>query len=90
MVSCRDFVRDAIHVWQGTWSAPSAIGTAGMGLGTQAGAEMTDVLIVLNSISVSRVRSSALLLVEFLIGSGERDNTIGRILVVHKADDDSF
>ena len=35
------------------WSAPSAIGTAGLGVGTQAGAEMTDFLIVLNSQSVS-------------------------------------
>jgi hypothetical protein len=35
------------------WSAPSAIGTAGLGVGTQAGAEMTDFLIVLNSHSVS-------------------------------------
>jgi len=34
------------------WSAPSAIGTAGLGLGGQAGAEMTDFLIVLNSRSV--------------------------------------
>ncbi|KAG8733428.1 hypothetical protein FRC11_006315 [Ceratobasidium sp. 423] len=33
----------------GTWSAPSAIGTAGMGVGGQAGAEMTDFLIVLNT-----------------------------------------
>uniref|UniRef100_A0A8H7YAK8 Ysc84 actin-binding domain-containing protein n=1 Tax=Psilocybe cubensis TaxID=181762 RepID=A0A8H7YAK8_PSICU len=33
----------------GTWSAPSAIGTAGLGVGGQAGAEMTDFLIVLNS-----------------------------------------
>ncbi|CAE6413970.1 unnamed protein product [Rhizoctonia solani] len=31
------------------WSAPSAIGTAGMGVGGQAGAEMTDFLIVLNT-----------------------------------------
>ena len=35
------------------WSAPSAIGTAGLGVGGQAGAEMTDFLIVLNSRSVS-------------------------------------
>lgn len=35
------------------WSAPSAIGTAGLGVGGQAGAEMTDFLIVLNSESVS-------------------------------------
>lgn len=34
------------------WSAPSAIGTAGLGLGGQAGAEMTDFLVVLNSRSV--------------------------------------
>jgi len=34
------------------WSAPSAIGTAGVGLGGQAGAEMTDFLVVLNSRSV--------------------------------------
>ncbi|THH00728.1 hypothetical protein EW026_g1855 [Hermanssonia centrifuga] len=33
----------------GTWSAPSAIGTAGLGVGGQAGAEMTDFLVVLNS-----------------------------------------
>jgi lipid-binding SYLF domain-containing protein len=33
----------------GTWSAPSAIGTAGLGIGGQLGAEMTDFLIVLNS-----------------------------------------
>ncbi|KAF8488178.1 hypothetical protein JB92DRAFT_3017897 [Gautieria morchelliformis] len=33
----------------GTWSAPSAIGTAGMGVGGQAGAEVTDFLIILNS-----------------------------------------
>ncbi|CAE6455082.1 unnamed protein product, partial [Rhizoctonia solani] len=33
----------------GTWTAPSAIGTAGMGVGGQAGAEMTDFLIVLNT-----------------------------------------
>ncbi|QRV86025.1 SH3 domain-containing protein [Ceratobasidium sp. AG-Ba] len=33
----------------GTWSAPSAIGSAGMGVGGQAGAEMTDFLIVLNT-----------------------------------------
>jgi len=35
------------------WSAPSAIGLAGVGVGGQAGAEMTDFLIVLNSRSVS-------------------------------------
>jgi lipid-binding SYLF domain-containing protein len=34
------------------WSAPSAIGSAGLGLGGQLGAEMTDFLIVLNSTSV--------------------------------------
>ncbi|KAJ6575523.1 hypothetical protein B0H10DRAFT_2236787 [Mycena sp. CBHHK59/15] len=33
----------------GTWSSPSAIGTAGLGIGSQLGAEMTDFLIVLNS-----------------------------------------
>ena len=36
----------------GAWSAPSAIGTAGLGVGGQAGAEMTDFLVVLNSRSV--------------------------------------
>jgi lipid-binding SYLF domain-containing protein len=34
------------------WSAPSAIGLAGVGVGGQAGAEMTDFLVVLNSRSV--------------------------------------
>jgi len=33
----------------GTWSAPSAIGTGGMGFGGQIGAEMTDFVMVLNS-----------------------------------------
>ncbi|RDB29690.1 hypothetical protein Hypma_015153 [Hypsizygus marmoreus] len=33
----------------GSWSAPSAIGTAGLGVGGQVGAEMTDFLIVLNT-----------------------------------------
>ncbi|KAI0682935.1 hypothetical protein BC835DRAFT_1397597 [Cytidiella melzeri] len=33
----------------GTWSAPSAIGTAGVGVGGQVGAEVTDFLLVLNS-----------------------------------------
>lgn len=33
----------------GSWSAPSAIGTAGFGFGGQMGAEVTDFLIVLNS-----------------------------------------
>jgi len=38
----------------GSWSAPSAIGLAGVGVGGQAGAEMTDFLIVLNSRSAVR------------------------------------
>ncbi|KAH7875623.1 uncharacterized protein C8R40DRAFT_181664 [Lentinula edodes] len=38
----------------GTWSAPSAIGTAGLGVGGQLGAEMTDFLVVLNSRSSIR------------------------------------
>ncbi|KAH8917352.1 DUF500-domain-containing protein [Atractiella rhizophila] len=33
----------------GSWSAPSAIGTGGAGFGAQAGAEITDFLIILNS-----------------------------------------
>ncbi|KAI0747062.1 hypothetical protein C8Q80DRAFT_1179116 [Daedaleopsis nitida] len=43
----------------GTWSAPSAIGTAGLGVGGQAGAEMTDFLVVLNSRSAVRSFMSA-------------------------------
>jgi lipid-binding SYLF domain-containing protein len=35
------------------WSPPSAIGLGGVGFGGQAGAEMTEFLIVLNSRSVS-------------------------------------
>ncbi|VDB92355.1 unnamed protein product [Peniophora sp. CBMAI 1063] len=38
----------------GSWSAPSAIGTAGVGVGGQAGAEVTDFLVVLNSRSAVR------------------------------------
>jgi len=33
----------------GTWSAPSAIGTAGMSFGGQIGAELTDFVVVLNT-----------------------------------------
>ncbi|CAG8482657.1 6338_t:CDS:10 [Diversispora eburnea] len=33
----------------GSWSAPSAVGTGGMGFGGQIGAEVTDFVIVLNS-----------------------------------------
>ncbi|KZT52757.1 DUF500-domain-containing protein [Calocera cornea HHB12733] len=43
----------------GSWSAPSAIGTAGMGFGGQAGAEVTDFLVVLNSRSAVRSFMSA-------------------------------
>ncbi|KAG9067730.1 hypothetical protein KI688_011317 [Linnemannia hyalina] len=38
----------------GTWSAPSAIGTGGMGFGGQIGAEITDFVIVLNTKSAVR------------------------------------
>ncbi|KAI0777176.1 DUF500-domain-containing protein [Trametes elegans] len=38
-----------VKLEDGSWSAPSAIGTAGLGFGGQAGAEMTDFLVVLNS-----------------------------------------
>ncbi|KAG7099566.1 hypothetical protein E1B28_001398 [Marasmius oreades] len=38
----------------GSWSAPSAIGLAGLGVGGQLGAEMTDFLVVLNSRSALR------------------------------------
>ncbi|KAF9270561.1 DUF500-domain-containing protein [Marasmius fiardii PR-910] len=38
----------------GSWSAPSAIGLAGLGVGGQVGAEMTDFLVVLNSRSALR------------------------------------
>ncbi|KAJ3546373.1 hypothetical protein NM688_g5520 [Phlebia brevispora] len=43
----------------GTWSAPSAIGTAGVGFGGQAGAEMTDFLVTLNSRSAVQSFMSA-------------------------------
>ncbi|KDQ20379.1 hypothetical protein BOTBODRAFT_26380 [Botryobasidium botryosum FD-172 SS1] len=43
----------------GSWSAPSAIGTAGMGFGGQLGAEITDFLIILNSRSAVRSFMSA-------------------------------
>ena len=33
----------------GSWSAPSAIGTAGIGFGAQVGAEFTDYVILLNT-----------------------------------------
>ncbi|KAI3621901.1 duf500 and sh3 domain protein [Moniliophthora roreri] len=43
----------------GSWSAPSAIGTAGLGFGGQLGAEMTDFLVVLNSRSALRTFMAA-------------------------------
>ncbi|TFK30734.1 DUF500-domain-containing protein [Coprinopsis marcescibilis] len=43
----------------GTWSAPSAIGAAGAGGGIQAGAEVTDFLVVLNSRSAVRTFMAA-------------------------------
>ncbi|KAL5535232.1 hypothetical protein ACEPAF_3326 [Sanghuangporus sanghuang] len=43
----------------GSWSAPSAIGSAGLGVGGQAGAEVTDFLVVLNSRSAVRSFMSA-------------------------------
>ncbi|KAJ3860217.1 hypothetical protein EV359DRAFT_75299 [Lentinula novae-zelandiae] len=46
----------------GTWSAPSAIGTAGLGVGGQLGAEMTDFLVVLNSRSRSFMAAGSLTL----------------------------
>ncbi len=33
----------------GSWSAPSAIGTIGAGVGGQIGAELTDFVIILNT-----------------------------------------
>ncbi|KAG6826342.1 hypothetical protein H0H92_000258 [Tricholoma furcatifolium] len=46
----------------GRWSAPSAIGTAGVGVGGQAGAEMTDFLIVLNTRSQTFMSAGSLTL----------------------------
>ncbi|KAE9395916.1 DUF500-domain-containing protein [Gymnopus androsaceus JB14] len=46
----------------GSWSAPSAIGTAGLGVGGQLGAEMTDFLVVLNSRSKSFMAAGSLTL----------------------------
>ncbi|KAG9314700.1 Las1-like-domain-containing protein [Chiua virens] len=46
----------------GSWSAPSAIGTGGVGVGGQVGAEMTDFLIVLNSAATSFMSAGSLTL----------------------------
>ncbi|KAH9811626.1 hypothetical protein DFH28DRAFT_900373 [Melampsora americana] len=43
----------------GEWSAPSAIGTGGMGFGGQAGAEVTEFILVLNSKAAIRQFMSA-------------------------------
>lgn len=43
----------------GDWSAPSAIGTGGMGFGGQAGAEVTEFILVLNSRAAIRQFMSA-------------------------------
>lgn len=44
------YLTSSIHLV--AWSAPSAIGSAGLGVGGQLGAEMTDFLVVLNSAAV--------------------------------------
>lgn len=49
-----DLFLHAYLMFHVAWCAPSAIGTAGLGVGGQVGAEMTDFLVVLNSRSVSR------------------------------------
>ncbi|KAH0838639.1 hypothetical protein J3R83DRAFT_6962, partial [Lanmaoa asiatica] len=46
----------------GSWSAPSAIGSAGLGVGGQLGAEMTDFLVVLNSAAKSFMAAGSLTL----------------------------
>ncbi|KAF9243748.1 hypothetical protein BU15DRAFT_42571 [Melanogaster broomeanus] len=46
----------------GSWSAPSAIGSAGLGGGVQLGAEMTDFLVVLNSTTKSFMSAGSLTL----------------------------
>ncbi|EKM83615.1 hypothetical protein AGABI1DRAFT_117111 [Agaricus bisporus var. burnettii JB137-S8] len=43
----------------GSWSAPSAIGTGGIGFGGQAGAEVTDFLVVLNTRAAIRTFMAA-------------------------------
>nr|CCA20186.1 conserved hypothetical protein [Albugo laibachii Nc14] len=43
----------------GIWSAPSAIGTAGLGWGAQIGAELTDVIIILNTSQAVEAFSSS-------------------------------
>lgn len=54
------------------WSAPSAIGTAGVGFGSQAGAEVTDFLIVLNTRSVRASLPTPSLLALTALLSGDR------------------
>lgn len=39
------------------WSAPSAIGTAGVGVGGQIGAELTDFVIILNTLDAVKAFS---------------------------------
>ncbi|KAI5807431.1 hypothetical protein DFH27DRAFT_640238 [Peziza echinospora] len=43
----------------GTWSAPSAIGTAGAGFGGQIGAELTDFVMILNDANAVKTFSQA-------------------------------
>ena len=49
---------DVYALRSAAWSVPSAIGTAGFGVGTQPGTEITDFLIVFNTESVSAPRLS--------------------------------
>ena len=48
-----------VKLANGSWSAPSAICTAGLGFGAQIGAEMTDVVLILNNAEAIKAFSSA-------------------------------
>ena len=64
------------------WSAPSAIGTAGLGVGGQAGAEMTDFLVVLNSRSVSVSTCSVCVCRVAHVGTTPQPGSCARVLHV--------
>jgi hypothetical protein len=55
--SARYYLTSSVHLV--AWSAPSAIGSAGLGVGGQLGAEMTDFLVVLNSAAAVKSFMSA-------------------------------
>lgn len=61
----------------GTWSAPSAVGTAGGGVGFQVGVEVAEFLIILNSRAAVKSFMSAGSITVYVQRLGQPDDSRG-------------